>query len=298
MNVVPVASVILTFNEEKNIETCLQSVAGWCQQIIVVDSGSTDRTLDICRKYTGLIFPHPYIDHASQWDWSLKNLPLECDWVLRLDADDLVSEELKRQVEQVMVAPEPDVSGYYVVHRHYFRNKPIHGLKTHWLCLIRHKNIRIDHSELVDFRFIVDGKTRNLSGSIIESNQKELEIDFWLDKHQKFSSRMAAEEVLRRAGVLRWSISGRLLGNPDERMIWFKNIWYHMPLFVRPFIYFTYRYFFRLGLLDGVNGFVYHFLQAFWFRLVVDIKISELNEEIRNGTMTLEQLQSSFAHSF
>ncbi len=110
MNVVPVASVIFTFNEEKNIETCLQSVAGWCQQIIVVDSGSTDRTLDICRKYTGLIFPHPYIDHASQWDWSLKNLPLECDWVLRLDADDLVSEELKRQVEQVMVAPEPDVS--------------------------------------------------------------------------------------------------------------------------------------------------------------------------------------------
>ena len=156
----------------------------------------------------------------------------------------------------------------------------------------------MDHSELVDFRFVIQGQTKRLAGAVLECNQNESTIDFWLDKHQKFSSRIAIEEVLRRAGMLRWSISGRLLGNPDERMIWFKNIWYHMPLFVRPFIYFTYRYFFRLGLLDGVNGFVYHFLQAFWFRLVVDIKISELNEEIRNGTMTLEQLQSSFAHSF
>lgn len=295
---VPISAIVFTMNEASNVDACLKSVAGWCQQIFVVDSGSTDQTLEICRRYTNLIHHHPYTDHASHWDWSLKNLPFECDWVLRLDADNIVTEELKAQIAQLMEQPEPEIDGYYVVHRHYFRNQPVRGLKTHWLCLIRRTHTHIDHSELVDFRFVVDGQTRNLSGAIIENNQKELEIDFWLDKHQKFSSRMAVEEVLRRAKMVGWSMPGRLTGNPDERIIWFKNKWYTMPLYLRPFIYFFYRYFLRMGFLDGTNGFVYHFLQAFWFRFIIDIKISELDAKLAKGETTLDQLAQQFAHRF
>ena len=298
ISTVPVSAVVLTFNEEMNIEACLLSIAGWCQEIFVVDSGSTDRTLEICRKYTDNIYSHPYVDHASQWDWTLKNLAFACEWVLRLDADNVVSEKLKHQIGVVVAKPETGIDGYYAVHRHYFRNKLVRGLKTYWMSLIRHKNTHVDHSELVDFRFVVQGATRTLSGEIIESNQNELSIDFWIDKHQRFSTRMAAEEVLRVSGDLKWSMRPRLLGNPDERVIWLKNVWYRLPLYVRPFIFFFYRYFLRLGFLDGTTGFVYHFMHAIWFRLMVDIKISELRQQIEKGKLSSEQLRASFMHKF
>lgn len=97
----------------------------------------------------------------------------------------------------------------------------------------RRSRLRIDDSELVDFRFIVDGPTGTMSGAIIESNQKELDIDFWFDKHQTFARRMAIEEILRAKKMLNWSddLQPRLLGNPDERMIWFKQLWYGIPLY-------------------------------------------------------------------
>ena len=116
-----------------------------------------------------------------------------------------------------------------------------------------------------------------------EDNRNERSIDFWIDKHQRFAARLAAEEVLRERGALVWSFRPRLFGNPDERVVWLKNRWYHLPLYVRPFLYFFYRYFLRLGVLDGPTGFVYHFLHAFWFRMIVDIKIAELRQELSAG---------------
>ena len=138
-----------------------------------------------------------------------------------------------------------------------------------------------------------------LSGAVYEINNKELSIDFWIDKHQKFSSRLAAEEVLRVSGSMDWSMSLLLLASPHEkRIIWLKNRWCRLPLYVRPFIYFFYRYIVRLGFLDGKTGFVYHFLQAFWFRLIVDIKKSKLKQQLAAGELSLEQLKASFEHKF
>ena len=67
-----------------------------------------------------------------------------------------------------------------------------------------------------------------------------------------------------------------LFGTPDQRILWLKERWYGMPLYVRPFIYFFYRYILRLGFLDGKEGFVFHFLQAFWYRLLVDMNLDDL----------------------
>lgn len=289
---------IFTFNEEKNIEACLRSVAGWCPEIYVIDSGSTDRTLEIVRRFTEKIVFHAFVDHATQCDWMLRNVVFSSEWLLRLDADNVVSENLKNAILGALKTDEPGVDGYYAVHRYFFRRKPVRGFKGHLLCLVRHKNIHIDRSELVDFRLVPKGTTKVLRGEMYEDNRNEDNIDFWIDKHQKFSTRLAAEEVLRRSGLVGWSLRPRLLGSPDERIIWLKERWYHLPLYVRPVIYFVYRYFWRLGFLDGVNGMVYHFLHAFWYRLVVDIKIAALREELGSGRVSLNELSAKFLNRF
>jgi hypothetical protein len=151
----------------------------------------------------------------------------------------------------------------------------------------------VEGGEFVDFRYKVKGAVGFLRGHILENNVKENSLDFWIDKHQKFASRMAAEEALRRAGRLRWALDARLLGNPDERLIWFKCRWYSLPLFVRPFLYFAYRYVWRRGFLDGRTGLLFHFLQAFWFRLIVDVKLFDLEQRIASGEVSLDDLERS-----
>lgn len=295
---VPVSAILLTFNEEANVKDCLDSVAGWCGEIFIVDSGSTDRTLEICRRYTDRIYFHEFVDSASQWEWALRNLPLSYDWVLPLDADHVLTDRLRQQLMDKLRAPDPSVDGYFARHQYFFNGTPVRGFKPYSLRLFRRDKTRLDHSELVDFRFVVQGKTAFLSGWVYERNQNESAIDFWIDKHQRFSTRVAIEEVLRTSGRLTWSMRPRLLGNPDERIVWLKNRWYHLPLYVRPFLYFFYRYILRLGCLDGWNGFVYHFLHAFWFRLLVDLKIGDLRRRIERGETSIDALGASVVHRF
>lgn len=289
-----VSAVVLTYNEELNIESCLRSVASWCREVIVVDSGSTDSTVEICRRYTDHIYTHAYSDHSTQWDWALKSIPLKTEWVIPLDADHVITEELRDQIIGVVSNAESAGNAYYARHEYYFKETRMRGFKSRTICVFRRSKTRLDRSEYVDFRFVVDGNVGFLTGTLQEINRKEWSIDAWVDKHLKFSTRMAAEEILRRSGCLKWSISPRLGGNPDERIIWLKRLWSRLPLYVRPFLYFAYRYFLRLGFLDGLNGFLYHFLQAFWFRLMVDIKISEFRQQLANGALSLEQLEASF----
>jgi glycosyltransferase involved in cell wall biosynthesis len=295
---VPVAAIVLTFNEELNISACLESLADLPQEIFVVDSGSTDRTIELCRKHTDRIYTHDFIDSASQWNWALSNLPLSTDWVLPVDADHRLDDRLKKEIRSTILNPDPAISGYYSRHQYLFMGRPIRGFKSYGIRLFRNSRTRLDTSEMVDFRFVVDGKTATIAGCVYEDNRKEASIDFWIDKHQKFSSRVATEEVLRRSGEVRWTAQPRLLGNPDERIMWLKQRWYFMPLYVRPFLYFFYRYFLRLGFLDGITGLVYHFLQALWFRLLIDIKIADLRKKIARGDVTVEQLAGAVATRF
>jgi glycosyltransferase involved in cell wall biosynthesis len=289
---VPLSVLVLTKNEERNIGACLDSVVGWASDIVVVDSGSEDRTLAMCASRGVRTVFHEYADHRSQIGWSITTIQWQHEWLLLLDADNIVTPELKSDIERMLGDDTSEVHGYYNPHYHYFRKQRVRGLKPEWLRLVRRSHVRVDDSELVDFRLLVRGTIGRLPGAIIESNANELDIDFWIDKHQKFARRMAIEEILRAEKVLVWSAQLRptLLGNPDERMIWLKNIWYGMPLYVRPVLLFVYRYLIRRGFLDGWNGFVYHAMQTFWFRLIVDVHIADYRRQLKRHTLSLEQL--------
>jgi glycosyltransferase involved in cell wall biosynthesis len=281
---IPLSVIVTTRDEEANVERCLRSVHGFADQIFVLDSESTDRTVEIAQRYAEvqtLAYDHSRI---IPWifQWGLDNLPLRNDWVLILEADQAVTPALRTELAALLARPdEVREDGFYIHRRQIFRGKPLrfggYGSKM-ILKLFRRSRSGLDPVEQ-DTRVYVRGPVGRLRAPLEEWNLKEDSIQFYLQKHLRYAEAFAREELERRRRGLPWKATPRLFGTPDERILWLKDHYYRMPLFVRPMLYFLYRYFFLLGILDGKTGFVFHFLQAFWFRLVVDIRLEEMMKE-------------------
>ena len=175
------------------------------------------------------------------------------------------------------------MEGIYIKRRQIFRGRWIkHGgyYPKYLLKLFRVDRVKLNSTDLVDHHFYVRGKTLKLKHDLVEENSKEDRISFWIEKHNRYATLLAREELQRRHRARPEPIQGSVLGNPDQRTLWLKGVWYRCPAYVRPFLYFVHRYFLRLGFLDGKEGFIFHFLQAFWFRLLVDINLDELESEV------------------
>ena len=286
---IPVTVLFATRNEEANLERSLASVHGFAEQILVIDSESADRTVEIARRYADDVVTLPY-DHGRiiPWifQWGLDNLPLRNDWVLILEADQAVTPALRTELAALLARPEEvREDGFYIHRRQIFRGRPLrfggYGSKV-ILKLFRRSRSGLDPVEQ-DTRVYVRGPVGRLRAPLEEWNLKEDSIQFYLQKHLRYAEAFAREELERRRRGLPWKATPRLFGTPDERILWLKDHYYRMPLFLRPLLYFLYRYFFLLGILDGKTGFVFHFLQAFWFRLVVDIRLEEMMKEPSPG---------------
>jgi glycosyltransferase involved in cell wall biosynthesis len=279
-----VAAVVLTFNEERNLDACLGSLAGWVSELHVVDSGSTDETLAIAARHGAQVASHAFETHARQWQWALQSLPIQADWVLALDADQRVTAELALEIAQLVTGGDSAVAGGYVKRRQVFRGRWIrHGgyYPKYLLKLFRRSAVWIDETDLVDHHFHVRGATVLLDHDIIEDNRNEASIAAWTAKHNRYAVLQAREQLARAAAETSGSAPA-LFGSPDERVLWLKRIWNGLPLYWRPVLYFGYRYVLRLGFLDGREGFVFHVLQALWYRLLVDINIDEMRRTGRS----------------
>jgi glycosyltransferase involved in cell wall biosynthesis len=277
---VPVTVVVLTFNEARNLTACLASVTGWADRVFVVDSGSTDETIAIAQAAGASVATHPFETHARQWAWALESLPLTTSWVLGLDADQRLTPELRQAIADCIGTPEADhgARGYYLRRRQVFRGRWIrHGgyYPKYLLKLFRREYVRLDPSELVDHHFHVDGPVATIAADLIEDNRNEATIADWTAKHNRYAVLQARQEWAARtaAGSVPWT---NVFGTPDTRTRWLKDCWARLPLFVRPCLYVFYRYIVRVGFLDGKQGFIFHVLQAFWYRLLVDINLDEI----------------------
>lgn len=276
----PVTAVVLTFNEARNLDACLASLSAWTRQIIVVDSGSTDETLAIARRHGATIVTHAFESHAAQWRWALDTLAVDTTWILGLDADQRVTPELRASIVTALARPDPvQPVGYFLNRRQIFRGRWIrHGgyYPKYLLKLFRRDRVSVDLSDLVDHHFRVDGRTEQLAGDLVEDNLNEARLSDWIAKHVRYAERQARQEYAARATSESSSVVARRHGNPDERTAWMKRLWTRQPLYVRPFLYFFYRYVIRLGFLDGRQGLIFHFMQACWYRLLVDVHLDEL----------------------
>ena len=269
--------VVLTFNEARNLGACLAAVRGWAAGIVVVDSGSTDETVAIAEAAGATVLTHPFTTHAAQWAWALDAMPTASDWILGLDADQRLTPELRQAIDAFLDRPGA-ARGAYLNRRQIFRGRWIrHGgyYPKYLLKLFRRDSVAVDEGDLVDHHFRVDGPTMQLTGDLIEENLNEAAIAVWTAKHNRYAVLQAQQEQRQAAGRPAVGIAA-VFGSPDDRVLWMKQTWSRLPRFVRPCLYVFYRYVLRLGFLDGRQGFIVHVLQGFWYRLLVDINLDEL----------------------
>jgi len=277
---VPYSFIVLTYNEELHLRRFFESIDDLNAPVFVVDSGSTDATLSIAQKFGAQVLYNAFINHPQQWDFALKTCPVQTPWVIGLDADHIVTPELKQRLLNFKNQDFEGVNGIYFNRKNFFKGKWVkHGgyYPFYLLKMFRYGIGHSDTTEKMDHRFVVTGKTEIWKdGHILEENLKENHISFWIDKHNRYSNLVAQQEVERMHSGVQPTERPALWGSPNERKAWFKKIWCKLPRYVRPMLYFTHRMIFQLGLLDGRTGIIFHFLQGFWFRLIVDVKIDEL----------------------
>ena len=268
--------IILTFNEEDNIRRCLDSINDFTEDIIIVDSFSTDATLKICEKYGCRVFQHAFTNQAVQFNWALDNVPWERPWTLRLDADEVLPDKLKQELRELTATCGPEVTGIYLNRRMYFMNRWLKhgGMYPHYI-LRAFRNGAGRYEEKTEEHFVLtSGRAIYAKNDFLEDNRQNT-LKYWLKKHYDLSDGEIRDTLLdtRNPGL---DLKEDLFGNKVERTRWLKTrVYAESPLFFRAFFYFIYRYFLRLGFLDGVPGLIFHVLQAFWYRFYIDARIYE-----------------------
>jgi glycosyltransferase involved in cell wall biosynthesis len=273
--------IILTYNEEVNLPACLDSLRGLDGDIFVVDSGSSDRTLEIAKAAGATVVEHLFEHYAAQRNWGQQNLPSLGQWLLHLDADERLTPELVTEINQVMHAPPQGIEGFMLRKRTVFMGRWIkHGghYPSYHLRLLRRDRGSCEE-RLYDQHFLVNGPVGRLQHDYIDVISSD--IGTWTLRHTRWAD-LEAREILsgQHHGP---RVRPTLFGTPIERRRWLREgLYVRSPLFARAFLYWFYRYIIRLGFLDGKQGFIFHFLQGLWFRLLVDIKLDELRRHAKD----------------
>ena len=268
--------IILTFNEEDNIRRCLDSINDFTEDIIIVDSFSTDATLKICEKYGCRLFQHAFTNQALQFNWALDSVPWERPWTLRLDADEVLPDKLKQELRELTATCGPEVTGIYLNRRMYFMNRWLRhgGMYPHYILRAFRKGAGRYEEKTEEHFVLASGRAIYAKNDFLEDNRQNT-LKYWLKKHDDLSDGEIRDTLLetRNPGL---DLKEDLFGNKVERTRWLKTrVYAKSPLFLRAFFYFIYRYFLRLGFLDGVPGLIFHVLQAFWYRFYIDARIYE-----------------------
>lgn len=271
----PLSVIVLTYNEEIHLERCLLSVVFWADEIVVVDSHSKDKTRRIAEKYGARVVEHDFKYQADQFNWALENVPIKNSWILRLDADEYVLPELAEEIQEVVRKPKFNVNAYYMKRRVYFLNRWMRhgGYYPIWFMrLFRKGTAKYEDREMDEHLMLIEGEAEYLENDFVDHNLKGL-AEF-ISRHNGYSTREAKARLDFQKELLRGKVGGSQVDNKR----WLKNNFYlKMPMFFRAWLYWAYRYIFRLGFLDGIEGLIFHFLQGFWYQFLIDAKTWESN---------------------
>lgn len=280
-------AIVLTFNEEQHLSRCLSCIKDIADEIVVVDCHSTDKTIDIASSFGATVLQHRWVNHAIQFNWALKNLCKDTQWVLRIDADEYLTPQLIAEISQHLPVIGDDINGIYCGRSMTFQGKQIRFggvFPVRVLRLFRYGHGQCEN-RWMDEHIKVEGKTYDFDGQIIDDNLHSL--TWWTDKHNRYACREAVDMLNLEYRFMEFeSISKIFGGNESTVKRWLKEgIYSRLPLGLRSFAYFIYRYVLRFGFLDGHAGTAFHFLQGFWYRYLVDAKIAEVKRYMKNSNI-------------
>jgi glycosyltransferase involved in cell wall biosynthesis len=277
-----VAVIIFTLNEEANLAAALESVCGWAREVFVVDSFSTDGTVEVAARYR-CRFCQRSDDPAEKFvEHVVRNramsLPVESEWIFFLDADEWMPAELKDEIARV-IAARPRENGFYLRWRLIWMGKWIRrGYYPKWLLRLVRKGTAHWEPREINPHLQVEGATGRLQHDFIHENRKG--IGDWTQKHIGYA-RQEAEQMLRQGSEDRY-LAAKFRGSQSQRVRWLRlRIYNRLPPLVRPVLYFFYRTILRGGILDGWRAMVYHFLHALWCHLLIDLFYLEMRAKKR-----------------
>ncbi len=263
--------IVLTFNSENSLRATLERAREVSDEIFVVDSFSTDGTAALARGLGATVVEHAFENYGAQRNWAIQELPVTRAWQLHLDADEVMDAELVKAIRAL--PEEPRESGFFVARYVRFLGRVLRhgGMSPTWhMRLFRTGVGRCEARKYDQHFYLTAGESGQLAGAMIDDMR--MGLSEWTARHNRWSDAEVAELG---AGETEGRVHADAHGNPVERKRWLRERYNKLPLFVRPFGLFVYRYFFRLGFRDGVEGFIFWVLQTFWFRFLIDAKIWE-----------------------
>jgi glycosyltransferase involved in cell wall biosynthesis len=269
--------ILLSFDSEDTLGATLSCARLVSDEIFVVDSYSKDGTVDLARSFGATVVQHPFEHYGAQRNWAINNLPISRAWQLHLDADELMDDELVAAIQAL--PEEPQHSGYFLPRYIRFLGRVLRhgGMSPTWHLRLFRTGVGRCEDRKYDQHFIVaSGSTGQLRGTMVDDIR--MTLSEWTARHNRWADGEVAElDTAETSGRLQPDARG----NPAQRKRYLRQKYNQLPLFVRPFGLFAYRYFFRLGFLDGTEGFIFWVLQTFWFRFLIDAKIWEKRHAAR-----------------
>lgn len=262
-----ITAIVLTLNEEEYLTDCLESIKDLVSRIVVIDSGSTDQTVNIAKKYGAEVYTNPFKNYSTQYQYGVNVAKVTTKWILRIDADERISEkgrdEILRELEN---NKNSEITGYEIRYKNRFLGKFLkHGGFYPWykLALYQTNKGSIEQRNMDEHIILSSGKSKRLKEDCIHESFRNL--SFFTTKCNWYSSREAADYFERKTNTCKLN-----------KRTWIKmKIYYRLPIGFRSWLFYFYCYYIKLGFLDGKEGKIYAFLHSYWYRFLVDSKIFE-----------------------
>lgn len=271
--------IILTYNEELHIQRCIENVKPVAKDIFLVDSYSTDGTVAIAESLGATVFQNKWENnYAKQLNWGLQNLPVETKWVLRLDADEYLTEDLIKEMNQKLPNLDNDISGIVLNRRQDCFGKWMHPLKL--LRIFQYGKGLCEQRWMDEHIQLSEGRMIEFEHKFLDHNLNT--FGWWIQKHNGYSIREAIDLLDVELNLTEKDNSEVNIGKEAVEKRNKKLKYAQSPLFLRSFLYFIYRYIFKLGFTQGKVGFIWHFFQGWWYRTLVDVKIFEIKQACGN----------------
>ncbi|HEY2470448.1 MAG TPA: glycosyltransferase family 2 protein [Terracidiphilus sp.] len=293
-----IAVVILTFNESIHLPRALDHVRVFAREIFVIDSYSTDNTVALAKEGGAQVLEHPFQNYARQFEWALENAAITSDWVMRLDADEIIEADLAEEIISKLPALPSEVTGINLNRKTIFQGRFIRHGGRYPLTLLRiwrRGKARIEDRWMDEHMYLTEGRTLTFKGGFADHNLYDL--TFFTAKHNNYASREALDALNQRLHLFEPQVALASASTAKQARIkrFLKESLYNqLPFEISASLFFLYRYIFQLGFLDGREGLIYHVLQGFWYRFLVGAKLRELEQAVKRATSE-DELRSAVA---